>query len=42
MVTDTSFYRNEAYHTPEDTADRLDYVRMAKVVVAVSAALRSM
>jgi hypothetical protein len=40
MVTDTSFYRNEAYHTPEDTADRLDYVRMSKVVVAVAAAMR--
>lgn len=42
MVTDTSFYRNEAYHTSEDTADRLDYVRMSKVVVAVSAALRAL
>ncbi len=42
MVTDTSFYRNQAYHTSEDTADRLDYVRMSKVVVAVSAALRTL
>ena len=42
MVTDTSFYRNQAYHTNEDTADRLDYARMSKVVVAVSAALRTL
>jgi len=42
MVTDTSFYRNQAYHTSEDTADRLDYVRMSKVVVAVSAAMRTL
>lgn len=35
MVTDTAFFRNEAYHTPEDTPDRLDYVRMAKVVEGV-------
>jgi len=35
MVTDTSFYRNKAYHTKEDTADRLDYDNMAKVVMAV-------
>ena len=42
MVTDTSFYRNQAYHTSEDTADRLDYARMSKVVIAVSAALRTL
>jgi Zn-dependent M28 family amino/carboxypeptidase len=35
MVTDTAFFRNEAYHTEEDTPDRLDYQRMAEVVVAV-------
>jgi Zn-dependent M28 family amino/carboxypeptidase len=32
MVTDTAFYRNKAYHTAEDTPDRLDYERMAMVV----------
>jgi Zn-dependent M28 family amino/carboxypeptidase len=37
MVTDTAFYRNKAYHTPQDTADRLDYRRMAKVVEGVRA-----
>ena len=31
MVTDTAFYRNKAYHTAEDTADRLDYQKMAEV-----------
>ncbi len=36
------YFRNEAYHEKEDTADRLDYVRMAKVVVAVSAAVRTL
>ena len=41
MVTDTSFFRNKAYHTDEDTYDRLDYVRMAKVVSAVFAGLRA-
>lgn len=35
MITDTSFYRNFAYHTPEDTLDRLDYIKMAEVVQAV-------
>lgn len=32
MITDTALYRNPAYHTAHDTADRLDYPRMAKVV----------
>jgi len=32
MITDTAFNRNKAYHKPGDTADRLDYIRMAKVV----------
>ena len=31
MITDTAFYRNEAYHTTEDTYDRLNYESMAKV-----------
>jgi len=34
MVTDTAFARNMAYHTPQDTADRLDYEKMAQVVQA--------
>ena len=32
LITDTSFMRNTAYHTKQDTADRLDYVKMAEVV----------
>ena len=40
MITDTAFYRNSAYHTPNDTADRLDYEKMAMVVVAVYEAIR--
>ena len=42
MVTDTALYRNKAYHTSGDTADRLDYPRMAEVVVCVFEAIRSM
>lgn len=34
MVTDTAYNRNLAYHTPQDTADRLDYNKMAGVVKA--------
>lgn len=35
LITDTSFMRNTAYHTKNDTADRLDYKRMAEVVKAL-------
>lgn len=35
MITDTAFYRNNAYHTINDTADRLDYDSMAQVVYGV-------
>jgi Zn-dependent M28 family amino/carboxypeptidase len=37
MVTDTAFMRNTAYHTAQDTWQRLDYRRMAQVVQAVFA-----
>ncbi len=39
MVTDTAFYRNPHYHSLSDTADKLDYKRMAKVVEGLRAAV---
>lgn len=39
MITDTAFYRNPNYHTPRDTADTLDYERMAMVVQGVYGAV---
>jgi len=39
MVTDTAFYRNTDYHTAQDTPERLDYLRMARVVQGVHAAV---
>ena len=39
MITDTAFYRNHNYHTPNDTADKLDYRRMAMVVAGVYGAV---
>ncbi|MEE9352324.1 MAG: M28 family peptidase [Thiotrichaceae bacterium] len=35
LISDTAADRNPAYHTPLDTAEHLDYERMAKVVQAV-------
>lgn len=35
MVSDTAYLRNPNYHTKKDTADTLDYVKMARVVDGV-------
>lgn len=42
MVTDTAFYRNPHYHRPSDLPRTLDYVRAAKVVDGVAAAVRAL
>ena len=42
MITDTAFYRNRNYHTAEDTAEKLDYKRMAMVVEGVYAAVNEL
>lgn len=42
MLTDTAFCRNRAYHQSGDTWDKLDYVRMAKVVDGVYGAIASL
>ena len=39
MITDTAFYRNHNYHTANDTAEGLDYRRMAMVVAGVYGAV---
>jgi Zn-dependent M28 family amino/carboxypeptidase len=36
MVTDSAFYRNRAYHTAGDTAQRLDFRRLAQVIEGVA------
>ena len=42
MVTDTAFHRNRTYHTERDTADRLDYERMARVTIGLEAVLQEL
>ena len=41
MITDTAPYRNPFYHTPQDTPDKLDYDRMARVVHGLTHVLRA-
>jgi len=40
LVTDTAFMRNDDYHTPGDTPEKLDYERMAGLVRALHGLLR--
>ena len=42
MITDTAFYRNRLYHEPGDTADRLNYDSMGKVVIQVFEAIKGL
>ena len=39
MITDTAFFRNTHYHKASDTAEKLDYQKMAQVVEGVYSAL---
>ena len=36
MLSDSSFYRNTAYHSAGDTYDRLDYNKMSQLINALS------
>jgi Zn-dependent M28 family amino/carboxypeptidase len=42
MITDTALFRYHFYHTPLDTADRLDFGRMARVVEGVQRVVESL
>jgi len=35
MISDTAFYRNKNYHSAEDTAEKLDYLKMSQVLGGV-------
>lgn len=39
MITDTAPFRNAQYHTADDTWDRLDYERLARVVEGVASVI---
>jgi hypothetical protein len=42
MVTDTAPFRYAHYHRPTDTADKLDYERMSRVVTGLEAVVRAL
>ena len=42
MVTDTSLFRNPHYHTAQDTPDKIDYDRTARVVAGMVRVVREL
>lgn len=42
MITDTAPYRYPHYHTREDTPDKIDYARLARVVKGVESVVRDL
>jgi len=42
MVTDTAPYRYPHYHTSEDTPDKVDYERVARVVTGLYGMLQDL
>jgi len=42
MVTDTAFYRYPHYHTAQDTPDKVDYARLARVVNGLERVVRDL
>lgn len=42
MITDTAFYRNKNYHTPDDTIEKLNLEKMAEVINGVYSTLKLM
>lgn len=42
MITDTSFYRNRNYHTPEDRWETLDFTKMNRVVTGLYRAIEGL
>jgi hypothetical protein len=39
LVTDSASFRDAAYHTPEDTPDRIDFGRLGRVIAGLEVAL---
>jgi Peptidase family M28 len=42
MITDTALFRYQYYHSQEDIPDKIDYERMARVVVGISRIIREL
>ena len=42
MITDTAPFRYPQYHQPDDTPDKIDYARLARIVFGLSQSLEKM
>lgn len=41
MITETAPYRYPCYHTPEDTPDKVDHDKLARITAGLAALVRS-
>jgi hypothetical protein len=42
MVTDTAPYRYPYYHTPEDTPEKVDYDKLARITIGLGQTIRDL
>jgi hypothetical protein len=42
MVTDTAPFRYPHYHTPQDTPDKIDFMRLAQVTAGLNYVIRDL
>ena len=42
MVTDTALYRYPYYHTPEDTPEKVDYDKLARITIGLEKTIRDL
>ncbi|MCP4780879.1 MAG: M28 family peptidase [Hyphomicrobium sp.] len=42
MVTDTALYRYPHYHTPEDTPEKVDYEKLARITIGLEKTIRDL
>jgi hypothetical protein len=42
MITDTAFFRYEHYHTRQDTPEKIDYDRLARVTTGLAEVVREL
>jgi hypothetical protein len=41
MITDTAMYRNPNYHLPQDTYEKLDYLKLSKLTKGISLVIKT-
>ncbi len=42
MITDTAVFRYRYYHTPQDTPDKVDYDKLARITRGLALTVRAL